>query len=37
MEGPYLHKRNKFQIYYDVLNGINLETNNDGGAKPIRV
>ena len=29
--------RNKFQIYYDILNGINLETNNDGGAKPTRV
>ena len=37
MEGQYLHKRNKFQIYYDVLSGINLETNNGGGAKPTRV
>jgi predicted transcriptional regulator len=37
MEGQYLHKRNKFQIYYDVLSGINLETNNGGGVKPTRV
>jgi predicted transcriptional regulator len=37
MEGQYLHKRNKFQIYYDVLSGINLETNNGEGAKPTRV
>ena len=29
--------RNKIQIYYDILNGINLESNNGGGAKPTRV
>jgi predicted transcriptional regulator len=37
MEGQYLHKRNKFQIYYDVLSGTNLKTNNGGGVKPTRV
>ena len=29
--------RNKIQIYYDILNGINLESNNGEGAKPTRV
>ena len=29
--------RNKIQIYYDILNGINLESNNDEGAKTTRV
>ena len=29
--------RNKIQIYHDILNGINLESNNGQGAKPTRV
>ena len=29
--------RNKIQIYYDILNGINLESNNGEGVKPTRV
>jgi predicted transcriptional regulator len=29
--------RHKIQIYYDILNGINLESNNGEGAKPTRV
>ncbi len=34
----YLRKpRDKIQIYYDILNGINLESNNGGGARPTRV
>ena len=30
-------RRNKIQIYHDILNAINLESNNGGGAKPTRV
>jgi predicted transcriptional regulator len=26
--------RNKIQIYYDILNAVNLESNNGEGAKP---
>ena len=29
--------RNKIQIYYDILNGINLESNNGEVVKPTRV
>ena len=29
--------RNKIEIYYDILNAINLESNNGVGAKPTRV
>jgi predicted transcriptional regulator len=33
-----LHKpRNKIQIYYNILDAINLESNNGEGAKPTRV
>ena len=29
--------RHKIKIYYDILNAINLESNNGVGAKPTRI